>query len=150
MTYEHLRGLIGAVGLGLASLGTPASAAERGRVLWVVDGDTYQISHAGAPQGESVRARHFDTPEKGDRAQCDAERAKAARATAEARRLLPRGSMVLLSDFGRDRYGRLLATVTLPDGTDLATWFIRSGLAQPYEGGRKTGRCSSMFERMQP
>jgi len=118
-----------------------AIGAEHGRVLWVIDGDTYQISHAGAPDGESVRARHFDTPEKGDRARCEAERAKAARATAEARRLLPRGAMVLLSDFGRDRYGRLLATVTLSDGTDLAAWFIRSGLAHPYEGGWKVGWC---------
>lgn len=118
-----------------------ASAAEPGRVLWVIDGDTYQIAHAGAPQGESVRARHFDTPEKGDRAHCDAERAKAAEATAAARRLLPKGSSVLLADLGRDRYGRLLATVSLPDGTDVATWFLRSGFAHPYEGGRKAGWC---------
>ncbi|MBC7951756.1 MAG: hypothetical protein H7Z12_08075 [Rhodospirillaceae bacterium] len=33
-----------------------------------------------------------------------------------ARRLLPNGSVVLLSDFGRDRYDRLLATITLTDG----------------------------------
>jgi micrococcal nuclease len=118
-----------------------ASAAEPGRVLWVIDGDTYQIAHAGAPQGESVRARHFDTPEKGDQAHCEAERVKAAEATAAARRLLPKGMRVLLADLARDRYGRLLATVSLPDGTDVATWFLRSGLAHPYEGGRKAGWC---------
>lgn len=117
------------------------SAAELGRVLWVIDGDTYQIAHVGAPQGEPVRARHFDTPEKGDHAQCEAERIKAAQATDAARRLLPKGSPVLLADLGRDRYGRLLATVSLPDGTDVATWFIRNGLAHPYEGGRKASWC---------
>lgn len=152
MTYGLMRGHFWAVGLVVASLGAPAFAAEHGRVLWVVDGDTYQISHIGAPQGESVRARHFDTPEKGDNAQCDAERVKAAQATAEARRLLPRDTVVLLSDFGRDRYGRLLATVTLPDGTDLAAWFVNNGLALPYEGGKKASWCfpSSVIFRLVP
>ncbi|MBF0326697.1 MAG: hypothetical protein HQL42_16725 [Alphaproteobacteria bacterium] len=84
------------------------------RILWVIDGDTYQVSHAGAPAGEPVRARHFDTPEKGDRARCDAERASSAEATAFARHLLPRGSLILLSDVGQDRYGHLLATVSRP------------------------------------
>ncbi len=127
--------------LAATSSGTAVSA-EHGRILWVIDGDTYQIGRDNVPLGEPVRARHFDTPEKGDRAKCDAERARAAEATAEARRLLPRGTAVLLSDLGRDRYGRLLATVTLPDGTDLTTWFIRRGLAHPYEGGRKADWCA--------
>lgn len=86
-----------------------------------------------------VRARHFDTPEKGDRAQCQAEREKAQQASTFARRLLPRGAAVALSDLGRDRYGRLLATVTLPDGTNIAVQMIGAGLARPYEGGRKQG-----------
>jgi endonuclease YncB( thermonuclease family) len=113
-----------------------------GKVLFVIDGDTYQISHAGAPDGEPVRARHFDTPEKGDRAQCQAEREKAQQASTFAHRLLPRGAAVALSDLGRDRYGRLLATVALPDGTDIAAQMIGAGLARPYEGGRKQGWCA--------
>ncbi|OAN47148.1 thermonuclease family protein [Magnetospirillum moscoviense] len=112
-----------------------------GRILWVIDGDTYQVGHAGAPAGEPVRARHFDTPEKGDRARCEAERVRSAEAAAFIRTLLPRGSLVLLSDIGRDRYGRLLATITLEDGRDLAGQVIGAGLAQPYEGGRKQGWC---------
>ncbi|EPY01754.1 thermonuclease family protein, partial [Magnetospirillum fulvum] len=99
-----------------------------GRVQWVIDGDTVQISHAGAPEGEPVRARHFDTPEKGPKAHCEAERVKARQATALARSLLPRGSRVGLADFGRDRYGRLLARVTLADGRDLAAQMIEAGL----------------------
>ncbi|WP_096704230.1 thermonuclease family protein [Magnetospirillum sp. 15-1] len=133
--------IVGAAILVASAVGSGSFAAEPGRVLWVIDGDTYQIAHAGAPQGESVRARHFDTPEKGDRAQCEAERVKAMEATDAARRLLPKGSAVLLSDLGRDRYGRLLASVSLSDGTDVATWFIRNGLAHPYEGGRKASWC---------
>ena len=110
--------------------------------MFVIDGDTYQISHAGAPDGEPVRARHFDTPEKGDRAQCRAEREKAQQASTFARRLLPRGAVVMLSDLGRDRYGRLLATVTLPAGTNIAAQMIGAGLAHPYGGGRKQGWCA--------
>jgi micrococcal nuclease len=131
-----------AVLIEFSSVVSMASAqATPGRVLWVIDGDTYQVSHDGAPAGEPVRARHIDTPEKGDHARCDIERARAAEATAFARRLLPRDSLVLLSDLGRDRYGRLLATVTLEDGRDLAGQLIGAGLAQPYEGGRKWGWC---------
>ncbi|MCA1908987.1 MAG: thermonuclease family protein [Magnetospirillum sp.] len=113
-----------------------------GKILFVIDGDTYQIIHAGAPQGEKVRARHFDTPEKGDLAQCAAEREKAGQASAFARRLLPRGVPVVLSELGRDRYGRLLARVSLADGTDIAAQLIGAGLAKPYEGGRKQGWCA--------
>lgn len=109
-----------------------------GIVLWVIDGDTFQI---GLPQGEPMRARHFDTPEKGDRAQCEAERVKARQATEMARRLLPRGEAVRLSDFGRDRYGRLLAAIRLADGRDLASVMIGAGLAVPYEGGEKASWC---------
>lgn len=112
-----------------------------GRILWIFDGDTFQVSHAAAPQGEAVRARHYDTPEKGDLAECPAEAELAQQATVVAKRLLPRGSTVLLSDFGRDRYGRLLAAVTLPDGRDLAAVMVRAGLAHPYEGGKKASWC---------
>lgn len=115
-----------------------------GKILWVIDGDTYQISLVGAPEGQPVRARHFDTPEQGERAQCAAEREKAGQASAFARRLLPRGAVVGLSDFGRDRYGRLLATITLADGTDLAGRMIGTGLAHAYEGGRKPGWCAPL------
>lgn len=122
-------------------------AAVFGKILWVIDGDTYQISHTGASEGEPVRARHFNTPEKGDLAQCPAEAEKARLATGLAKRLLPRGSAVVLSDFGRDRYGRLLATVTLADGRDLASLMIGAGLAVPYEGGRRQSWCAPFLRR---
>lgn len=112
-----------------------------GIVMWVIDGDTYRIRYDGAPQGDTVRARHFDTAEKGDRAACQTEAEIARQGSEMARRLLPKGTGVLLSDFGKDRYGRLLATVTLTDGRDLATVMIDAGLAHPYEGGRKQGWC---------
>ncbi len=35
---------------------------------------------------------------------------------------------------GRDKYGRPLATVILPDGVDLSRYLVRHGWALPYEG----------------
>jgi endonuclease YncB( thermonuclease family) len=120
---------------------TASDIAAIGRILWVIDGDTYRIAHAGAPDGEPVRARHFDTPEKGERARCEAERLKAGRAEAMARSLLSKGAVVGLSNPGRDRYGRLLATITLADGRDLAGLMIGAGIARPYDGGRRSSWC---------
>src|SRR5690606_34629252 len=94
-----------------------------------------------------VRARHFNTPEKGDLAECEFERIKAAQATEAARRLLPRGAVVRLANFGRDRYGRLLATITLADGRDLAAEMIGAGLAVPYEGGPRQSWCQPFRRR---
>jgi len=131
--------------IGVGSSLARAESSSVGRVLWVIDGDTFQISHAGAPEGEPVRARHFDTPEKGPRAHCEAERIKVGQATALARSLQPRGSSVGLADFGRDRYGRLLARLTLADGRDLAAVMIEAGLAQPYTGGRKPDWCAERW-----
>lgn len=127
--------------LGAAGRAAAGEAPIPGRVLWVIDGDTYRIAHVGAVDGEPVRARHFDTPEKGDLARCEAERRAAAAAGAMARRLLPRGAVVGLFDLGRDRYGRLLASVTLADGRDLAAVMIGAGLAVPYEGGKRIDWC---------
>lgn len=36
-----------------------------------------------------------------------------------------------------DKYGRVLVDVKLPDGSDLATYLIKNGMALPYEGKKK-------------
>lgn len=38
----------------------------------------------------------------------------------------------------KDKYGRYLARVTLPDGTDLAAHLIATGKGKPYAGGKRT------------
>ena len=141
MLYRQISRLVGFATLSVIAVTGSAYAAVQGQIEYVVDGDTYQIIISAPAHGERVRARHFDTPEKGSLAQCDEERNLAEKATKAAKRLLPRGSTVYLSDFGRDRYGRVLAQITLADGTDLARWFIQAGLAHPYKGGRKQGWC---------
>ena len=76
------------------------------RVERVIDGDTFAIE-----TGERIRIRNFDTAEL-RRYDCAEERALAVSARDYARRLLS-GALVRLEITGSDRYGRLVADVSL-------------------------------------
>lgn len=111
-------------------------------VAGVVDGDTLQVRLPGLPgelQPVSVRVRGVDTPETGGRARCEAERRDGARATAFTEAMLRSGS-VRFVDPEWDKYGRVLATVTVA-GEDLAAALIRAGRGRPYDGGKRGGWC---------
>jgi micrococcal nuclease len=89
-----------------------------GRVVGVTDGDTIKVLHAN--QSEPVRLLGVDAPEKrqayGDRAR---------RFTAE----LAFDRTVTVHAAGRDRYGRLLGEVVLPNGRSLNQELVRAGYA---------------------
>jgi micrococcal nuclease len=96
----------------------------------VVDGDTIVVGVDGST--EYVRLIGIDTAEMNDPGgpQCYAEQA-----TAHLRDLLSTGTVVLTFDATqgmRDKYGRLLAYVELPNGTDLNETMLRDGYAQEY------------------
>ena len=102
-----------------ALLGWPAAAAEfTGRVVGVTDGDTIKVLHDS--HSETVRLLGVDAPEKrqayGDRAR---------RFTAE----LAFDRTVTVRFSGRDRNGRLLGEVVLPDGRSLSQELVRAGYA---------------------
>ena len=102
-----------------ALLTGPAAAAEfTGRVVGVTDGDTITVLHDH--QSETVRLLGVDAPEKrqayGDRAR---------RFTAE----LAFDRTVTVRTGGRDRNGRLLGEVVLPDGRSLSQELVRAGYA---------------------
>jgi micrococcal nuclease len=112
----------------------PASAAAvgaerfllRGTVSRVVDGDTLDV-RLGNGKRERVRLIGIDTPEVG---QCYFRQA-----TLEARRLALGRRVRLVGDTSqaqRDRYSRLLAYVTLPDGRDFGRVLIRGGFGRVY------------------
>lgn len=137
--------------LALLLLATPAAAAEPpyaylGKVVRVADGDTLTVSIDGWPAPVNpveVRVDGIDTPEsrRGD-ARCARELKLGLIAKRRARELLPKGASVLVVWSGRhEKYGRLLATVTLPDGRDFAALQIREGMAKRYSGGRKPDWC---------
>jgi micrococcal nuclease len=100
-------------------------------VTKIIDGDTIKITMNG--KDETVRLLGVDTPELVDPrkpVQCFA-----ASASAETKRLLTGASVSLEIDptqGDRDRYGRLLAYVLLPEGINVSELLIRNGFAHEY------------------
>lgn len=101
----------------------------------VVDGDTIRLD------GEKIRLVGFNTPEISEPA-CAAEAAKGEQAKNRLLELLNSGSLAFAAtaDRDRDRYGRLLRSVTV-NGRDVADTLISEGLAEPYRGGQKRNWC---------
>lgn len=53
---------------------------------------------------------------------------------------IPEGSKIVINTIkdSKEKYGRYLADITLPDGTNLAAHLINEGYAVAYFGGTKT------------
>jgi micrococcal nuclease len=102
-------------------------------VVRVVDGDTLDVQLPAGTR-ERLRLIGLDTPEVVDPrkpVQCFGREA-----SARAKELLPAGTVVTLetdpTQGERDRYGRLLAYVSLPDGRNFAGVLIAEGYAHEY------------------
>jgi micrococcal nuclease len=101
----------------LAACATAAGAAELdGPVVRVLDGDTLEVLHNQRP--ERIRLSGIDCPEKG---QAFGQRAKHAASA------LAFGKEVTLLTHGLDKYGRTLADVLLPDGTNANFTLVKDG-----------------------
>jgi endonuclease YncB( thermonuclease family) len=99
----------------------PAVGAQQGfagRVVGITDGDTIRVLHDG--RAETVRLQGVDAPEK---RQAYGERAR--RFVAD----LAFDRTVVVRATGRDRNGRLLGEVLLPDGRSLNQELVRAGYA---------------------
>jgi endonuclease YncB( thermonuclease family) len=97
----------------------------------VVDGDTFWY------RGEKIRLADINTPET-SRPACRREADLGAAATARLRALLNQGPFTLAAGTrDRDRYGRLLRTVTR-GGESLGAALVREGLAETWMGRRGT------------
>jgi micrococcal nuclease len=114
--------------LALAGCSEPATDAVGGarttaRVTKHTDGDTLWLSGIG-----KVRLIGIDTPELFGQAECYGREASAF-----VERTVPLGSEVRyrLGVDGRDRYGRALAYLWLPDGRFLNRLLVARGYAQP-------------------
>lgn len=103
----------------------PAALVQKARVARVVDGDTIELEG-----GEKVRLIGIDTPEtvKPD----TPVQPFGPEASAFTKQLLPEGQEIdlELDAEERDRYGRLLGYVYLPDGTMVNAAIMDAGLAQ--------------------
>lgn len=111
-----------------------AASAARGqpvRVLRAVDGDTLEVVIDG--RKEKVRLIGVDTPESVDPRRPVGFFGKEA--AAFTRRLVAGRRVLLEADpdaFDRDRYGRLLRYVHLPDGTLVNAEIIKQGYGHAY------------------
>ncbi len=108
------------------------------------DGDTCTFTIPGVHPllGDhiGVRIRGMDAPEI--RGKCEAEREGALRARDELVAILTRAKEIRLVDVARDKYFRILATVTA-DGRDVSAALVKIGLARHYEGGTRLGWCET-------
>ena len=112
------------------------SAAEfTGRVVGVSDGDTISVIHD--QRAEKIRLNGIDGPEK---RQAFGQRAK------EFTSKLAFGKEVTVKGSGRDKYGRTIGDVILPDGLVLNRELLKAGLAWWYEAYSKDRTLRDMQE----
>ncbi len=115
---------------------SPSFATEFiGRVIAVKDGDTIEVLHNRTP--ERIRLTGIDCP---DKKQAFGQRAKQATAT------LSFGQTVTVNSSGKDRYGRTLATVVLPDGRTLNHELVSQGWCWWY---RKYAPGDTVHEKLE-
>jgi len=86
------------------------------QVVSVLDGDTIEVLHNSHP--ERIRLSGIDCPEKG---QAYGQKAK------HAASVLVFGKEVTLQTYGKDKHGRTLADVLLPDGTNVNHELVKEG-----------------------
>ncbi|MCX8999509.1 thermonuclease family protein [Rhizobiaceae bacterium BDR2-2] len=133
----------------VALLSAAPAAAHSGRmaiegpvaatVLRVIDGDTVLVRATPWPQHSIdvyVRMRGIDAPEL--RSRCETERLAARQARDALGHMLPAASAIYLTRISGDKYfGRVLADVHLPDGSDPAGSLLSNGHVKPYQAGRR-------------
>lgn len=121
---------------------TPAFAADYDwPVVRVVDGDTVAVDAGADMPAElaalSVRLRGVDTPEKGGRAKCEAERAAGQTATAFTANALDGAESVVVRDPAWGKWGGRVIADLIVDGNSLSEALIEVGHGRPYDGGKR-------------
>ena len=127
-----------AIGASNAASSTPAH-----RVARVIDGDTIALGN-----GQRVRLVQIDTPEVYGGYEC-----YGPAASATAKRLLPKGTRVLLqlepASDPVDRYGRLLRyVIRARDGLNINVRLVAVGAAAPWFYDGERGRYFSSLQTL--
>ena len=126
----------------------------RVRVVDVYDGDSITvdalralvvvrrggISFVTLQEQAKVRVCCLDTPERNWRGKCEAERELAEEARTFVRQALL-GNIVTLHVQGLEKFGRILARLTMPNGQMLDDAMVEKGLARYYHGEARTSWC---------
>jgi micrococcal nuclease len=127
----------------------PAHAANRqidgpvaAEVVKIIDGDTVLVEAMPWPDHKVstyVRLRGIDAPEL--RSKCPTFRKAALQAKIELTSLMGEQLTVQLTAISGDKYfGRVVADLTLLDGTRPAELLLDTGLVEPYHGRTKSRR----------
>lgn len=107
------------------------------KVVSVHDGDTLTVVRARGGAKEKVRLARIDAPELKQKAGKDAQGFVSDQCL---------GKTVEVSVRETDKYGRLVANITLPDGRNLNEWIVLEGLAWWYRAYAKHDRTLELFE----
>lgn len=115
-------------------------------VTKVIDGDTIKVDVSSWILPEfgnemSIRVNGIDTPEKGWRGKCEAEKALGEEATNFAKSVIKAGDTIQVNVIGWGKWGgRFIGEISV-NGEDFAQMQIDRGYAKPYDGGTKTSWC---------
>ncbi|MBU2548728.1 MAG: thermonuclease family protein [Proteobacteria bacterium] len=107
--------------VGLLILALAAWADFSGKVVGISDGDTISVMHEG--KAAKVRLAGIDCPESHQPFGTKAKQFTSG---------LAFGKVVTIQERDRDRYGRIVADVILPDGKNLNQEIVRAGFAWWY------------------
>lgn len=107
------------------------------KVVAVHDGDTITVQRQRGGGAEKVRLARIDAPELKQKAGTDARDFASG---------LCLDQVVEVSVKEKDKYGRLVANITLPDGRNLNEWLVLEGLAWWYRAYAKSDRTLELFE----
>ena len=114
---------VAGLAIALFVLAVPSPGEDfQGKVVRIVDGDTIEVLHRLRP--ERIRLHGVDAPEK---SQAFGSRARQFTAGLVFARI------VTVREKGRDRYGRTLAEIALPDGRILNRELVANGFAWHYK-----------------
>ncbi len=102
----------------------PALAGDY--VLRVIDGDTLDVA------GGRIRLSGIDAPERKQSCLRDGLAWDCGQAATETLRGKLKGALLDCVEEDRDRYGRIIATCFLDDGSDLNGWMVERGWAMAY------------------
>ena len=130
--------------LACACASTPA-ADYAWPVLRVVDGDTVAVDASTDLPPElakvNVRLRGVDTPEKGGRAKCDAEKEAGQAATVFTTDAIAGAQHVQVRDPEWGKWGGRVVADLILDGRSLSEELIAAGHGRLYDGGRRGSWC---------
>lgn len=113
-------------------------SAYSGTVTGVTDGDTIRVTTETGKKEKIVRLAEIDAPEK-DQPWGDS-------ATDHLTGLLLE-KKVEIKERGKDRYGRIIGTVTLEDGRVLNDWLVMEGWAWWYQAYSKSNKVLEELQR---